>query len=224
MEETQGRAATWSRRKKGNAPRGVFSPRKGLWAVRFTCGCGRIHEETIGYVKKEAVDAYYARRAKVSAEPDWCPRRQRRSQAPIFSAYAEDFKAWGRQHHRSWRKDDSRLSRVLPVLGHRRLDTITTADVERFLDELTTGERAVAPATRNRYRDLLSGMFKRAKRLGLVTVNPVQGIPKAKEAGGRILYLPPAANSELFVAAANCRALAPTYGARPTSPRRERVA
>lgn len=36
-------------------------------------------------------------------------------------------------------------------------------------------------------------MFKRAIRLGLTPVNPVTDIPKAKEAGGRLVYLPPAA-------------------------------
>jgi integrase len=132
------------------------------------------------------VSAYHARRADVKG--GWCPRRERRSAAPLFKTYADDFKAWAKQHHRSWRKDETRLSRVLPVFGDCRLDTITTAHVERFLDSLTN----VAPATRNRYRDLLSGMFKRAKRLGLMASNPVQGIPKAKEAGGRIVYLPPA--------------------------------
>jgi site-specific recombinase XerD len=35
-------------------------------------------------------------------------------------------------------------------------------------------------------------MFKRAVRLGLVIANPVKGIPKVREAGGRVLYLPPA--------------------------------
>ena len=80
---------------------------------------------------------------------------------------------------------------MLPALGESRLDAITTADIERFLDSLTTGKRAIAPATRNRYRDLLSGMFKRAVRLGLVGSNPVKVIPKVKEAGGRVVYLPP---------------------------------
>jgi hypothetical protein len=37
----------------------------------------------------------------------------------------------------------------------------------------------------------------RALRLGLVTVNPVKGIPKLKEAGGRVVYLPPATNDRL---------------------------
>ena len=44
-------------------------------------------------------------------------------------------------------------------MGDKRLDEITTADVERFLGSLLEGEDAVAPATRNRYRDLLSGFF-----------------------------------------------------------------
>jgi site-specific recombinase XerD len=109
-----------------------------------------------------------------------------------FNDYATGFMEWAKVNHRSWAKDGSRLSRVLPVLGGCRLDAITTADVERFLDSLSEGPRAVAPATRNRYRDLLSGMFKRAVRLGLVTANPVKGIPKVKEAAGRVLYLPPA--------------------------------
>jgi site-specific recombinase XerD len=178
--------------KRDDAPRGVFRPRSGVWGIRFTCGCGRLHEETIGRVKKDAVDAYYSRRARVKQEPAWCPRSSKRAPAPLFKDYARDFITWAKQHHRSWTKDDSRLSRVLPVLGESRLDIITTADVERFLDALTTGERQIAPATRNRYRDLLSGMFKRAVRLGLVVANPVKGIPKVKEAGGRVLYLPPA--------------------------------
>jgi site-specific recombinase XerD len=67
---------------------------------------------------------------------------------------------------------------VTPILGSKKLDEITTADVERFLASLREGERAVSPASVNRYRDLLSGLFKRALRLGLVALNPVRGIPK----------------------------------------------
>ena len=43
----------------------------------------------------------------------------------------------------------------------------------------------------NRLRDRLSGMFKRARRLGLVTANPVTDIPKLREAGGRLAFLSP---------------------------------
>ncbi len=134
--------------------------------------------------------AYWERKAQV--KEGWCPRQQRRATVMLFSDYATDFMTWAKVNHRSWAKDGSRLARVLPVLGGSRLDAVTTANIERFLDSLTEGPRAVAPATRNRYRDLLSGMFKRAVRLGLVAANPVKGVPKVKEAGGRVLYLPPA--------------------------------
>jgi hypothetical protein len=128
------------------------------------------------------------------SQPRWCPAversvareraaadRERQKARMSFAAYAEDFIAWARVHHRSWRKDDSRLSRVLPVLRARKLDEITTGDIDRFLAGLLEGERPLAPASRNRYRDLLSGMFKRAMRLGLVNSNPVKMIPKLKE-------------------------------------------
>lgn len=41
----------------------------------------------------------------------------------------------------------SRLARILPALGTRTLDEITTAELERFLDSLRQGERAVTAAT-----------------------------------------------------------------------------
>jgi site-specific recombinase XerD len=78
------------------------------------------------------------------------------------------------------------------VIGDKKLEEVTTADIRRFLDGLMTGAGAMSGASRNRYRDLLSGMFKRAFQLGLVPVNPVHGIPKLKESGGRVVFLPPA--------------------------------
>jgi hypothetical protein len=58
--------------------------------------------------------------------------------------YAEDFVAWARVHHRSWRKDESRPSRVLPVFRDKKLDEITIAEIERFLAVLLEGEIADA--------------------------------------------------------------------------------
>jgi integrase len=184
---------------------GIFK-RGGAWWARFTCGRGCRHKERIGPIKSDAAKVRDQRRTRAHTEPTWCPKIERadaRAQARTereqerrrvtFREYAErDFTPWAKLHHRSWRKDDSRLSRVLPVFGDRKLDEITTADIERFLGTLQDGERAVRPATVNRYRDLLSGMLKRAKRLGLIPSNPVTGIPKHKEPGGRIVYLPPA--------------------------------
>src|SRR5262249_34682209 len=52
----------------------------------------------------------------------------------------------------------------------------------------------------NRLRDRLSGMFNRAQRLGLVGLNPVKGIPKLKEAGGRVAFLSPIGERALLTA------------------------
>jgi hypothetical protein len=49
--------------------------------------------------------------------------------------------------------------------------------------DLVEGLEGPTGTTVNRYRDLLSAMFKRAVRLGLVPVNPVKEIPKFREAG-----------------------------------------
>lgn len=205
MEENGSGKRTWSRRKKDTAPRGVRKHPGGGWAIRYACGAGCIHKEKVGPLKSEAIRLYHERRNRAVTEPGWCPRietRQERERVRAerarerarltFAEHTPDFIAWAKIHHRSWAKDGSRLSRVLPVLGPKKLDEITTADVERFLQGLLGGDRPVAPATVNRYRDLLSGMFKRAIRLGLLTANPVKGIPKLKEAGGRLVYLPPA--------------------------------
>lgn len=197
---------TWSRKKRDNAPRGVFlhpssTPTAKIWAIRYTCAAGHIHKEKVGPIKTEATNAYHDRRGQARREPGWCPaveREQARTKAArirmTLREYATDYLTWAEQNKRSWKKDRSRLNRILPALGDRKLDELTTADLERFLGTLRQGEDAVSGASVNRSRDLLSGMFKRAVRLGLAPTNPVKGIPKLKEPSGRIAYLPPAAH------------------------------
>jgi integrase len=80
------------------------------------------------------------------------------------------------------------------VFADIKLDTITTADVDRFLDGLLARRSG---ATRNRYRTTLHAVYNRALRHGIVTVNPVRGIARAKEPEGRTLYL--AADEEAAV-------------------------
>ncbi len=148
----------------------MFRHGPNVWGIRFTCGAGHVHEETVGRIKSDAIRVHAARRQRVHDDPCWCPSVERREarnkaradqeherQRVTFHDYARDFITWATVHHRSWREDGSRLSRVLQVLGARKLDEI-----------------------------------KRAIRLALVTVNPVKAIPKLKEPGGRVVYLPPA--------------------------------
>jgi integrase/DNA-binding XRE family transcriptional regulator len=175
-----------------NAPRGVFRHESGLWVVRFTCGGGHIHEERVGTVKSEAIQRHHERRGRSLSEPGWCPRPERdaaRAAGVIFRAYAADYEAWARDAHRSFRNTQSELRRLTAHLGDRPLARITHGDVERFVRGLTEGPNAVTASTANRYRDRISGLYQRALRLGLVASNPAKGIRKAKEPGGRVVYL-----------------------------------
>ena len=87
---------------------------------------------------------------------------------------------------------------LVDAFGDRKLDEITSADVERFRDSLT--ERK-ARATCNRYRDLLSGMFRRAIRHGTLTAtNPVKRVSKFKENNERVTFLTGAEEAALLEA------------------------
>ena len=166
-----------------------------------------IHEETVGPLKSDAIRVYHERRARAHAEPRWCPtavRREARAAAQAreaeearrisFRQYAEEsYLPWAETHQRSYRTTRAEIGWLIKRFGGRRLDEITTADVERVLAGLQSGEspsgRALSGAAVNRYRDRLSGLFKRALRLGLAARNPVTGIAKHKEPGGRIVYM-----------------------------------
>src|SRR5262245_34834577 len=118
-----GPARTWSRKKKDtDVDRGLFRHPSGVWAVRYACSAGcEKHEEKVGPLKSDAKRVYHARRARAQAEPGWCPRREREAarQRAIwerqrehgrvtFAEYTgDDFTPWIREHHRSWRKDQS---------------------------------------------------------------------------------------------------------------------
>jgi integrase len=180
--------------KHDDAPRGVRRHPSGVWAIRFTCGARHLHKEKVGPLKQDAIRAYHVRRARAHAEPGWCPRVERHQaeraalQRVTFRAYAADYLAWALVNKRSGWKERSLVTRLVTELGDRPLAAISTADVEGVRDRLLPGRTG---ATVNRYRDLLSAMFKRAKRLGLVPANPVTGIPKFREAGQRLVWLHP---------------------------------
>src|SRR5262249_27957200 len=176
----------WSRRKKDKAPRGVFRHRSGVWAARYACsaGCAK-HEEKVGRIKSEAIRVYHQRRARALGEPGWCPalerqharersqiERERERRRITFRDYATNYLEWvqsvdsnGNRIRRSWETIRSQINVLLPIFGNKRLDEITTGDIERLRDGLLSGwagRDAVSQATANRYRDLLSAMYRRA--------------------------------------------------------------
>jgi integrase len=177
----------------------VYRHPSGDWAIRFTCGAGHIHKQRVSRVKTDAVLQHDERRIRAQREPGWCPTiemhrerervrtEQARQKARVtFRDYAKGYGEWSRNNKRSWRTDDGRIKVLTERFGDKRLDEITSLEIERFRDSLLTKK---TKATANRYRDLLSGMFKRAIRDGHLTVNPVKTVSKFRENNERVTYL-----------------------------------
>jgi integrase len=76
---------------------------------------------------------------------------------------------------RSWRDYEAVLRRdVLPVLGDRRADALTRAEVADLLDRVAMR----APVMANRLQNTISSVFSWALSEGLVEANPVTGLRK----------------------------------------------
>jgi integrase len=144
----------WSKRKKDKAPRGVFTDRAGLWAVRFMCGAGHVHEERVGRIKRDAIDAHAARRGRVRRDPAWCPRLEREqaraaavrqetaAPALTFRQYAD---GWQRQH-------------VAVVCKPRTAELYASVFKRHLFPAL--GDVPLAAVTREQLRDVLAAKAK----------------------------------------------------------------
>jgi integrase len=93
------------------------------------------------------------------------------------------------------RNDKSRIERhIKPLLGHRRIEDLTAADIERFQRDVATGRTAADRRTGYRGRSivvggqgaarlsmiLLSAIFSFAVRRGLRSDNPCAGVRRYK--------------------------------------------
>src|SRR5262249_39588731 len=149
------------------------------WSIRFRCGVGHIHEEKVGPIKGDAIRAHAARRQRVYSQSGWCPASERQRareharaeaarerQRVTIKAYAGDYQAAWRQGHLSYKTAKTEIEWLVNQLGECPLDSIGPAEVEDVLAGLRGGRspsgRALTGAAVNRYRDRLSGMFKRA--------------------------------------------------------------
>ena len=195
------KAGNWSTKKKDDAPRGVRRHPSGVWAIRYVCGAGHVHKEKVGPLKTDAIAGYYESRQRARHENGWCPLvergqakervradRERERRRVTFRAYAEQYIAWAKLHHRGAKTEEGRVNAMARAFGDAKLDAITSADVERFLDGLLAKR---SRSTANRYRTTLHAMLNRAIRHGYLSANPVKGTTKFKEAEGRTLYLTP---------------------------------
>ncbi|MCX7091988.1 MAG: tyrosine-type recombinase/integrase [Methylobacter sp.] len=115
-------------------------------------------------------------------------------QIPSFGEYvSQHYLPHAYSTKRSAHDDESKLRvHLLPLLQNRRLDQITTQELQRYHDQL---KNKYCPATANRHLSLLHRMFKLAINWGFMDKNPATGIRKHQENNERHRYL---SDQEIF--------------------------
>ena len=82
----------------------------------------------------------------------------------------------------------ARVELVLEEFGDRAADSITTTELQEWMDE-TAEQREWSASTRNRYKFSISSCFREAQRAGKVVNNPMRLVRRLKEMDGRLRYL-----------------------------------
>jgi integrase len=131
-------------------------------------------------VSKKAADEHFR---KVSADQGYDP-----------TGGKESFKVWSERYLLSkegvikpstMAKTKGILDRsVLPEFGHRRIDSIKTADIKAYTDRLRI-ERGLSPATVRHHFLVVSGVLGHATDNNAIPINPAKGckLPTDKTAG-----------------------------------------
>ena len=151
------------------------------------CKVGSAEHLTVEQARQQARDLL----ARAALGKDPLEERQRLREIPTFSQLvAERYLPHARSYKRSWKKDESILrNHLLPRLGRKRLDQITSSDVVA----LHQGRRAdgAAPASANQALILLRYIFNLAAKWEVpgVIKNPAKGVALFEENNKRERYL-----------------------------------
>lgn len=107
---------------------------------------------------------------------------------PTFEEFANnEYMPYAKQQKRSWSIDEGRLRKHLnPLLGRRRLDELTTAEIQRMH---TANRQKMEAATANRILTQLHHMLELAVQWGRLEKNPAKGVKKYREDNERQRYL-----------------------------------
>ncbi|MEA2011749.1 MAG: tyrosine-type recombinase/integrase [Verrucomicrobiota bacterium] len=98
-----------------------------------------------------------------------------------FKEFAlDEYIPFAKNDKKTWKQDLSRLkSRMFEAFGNCSLSTITTRDVQAFINKL---KNDMSASSSNRFLSLMKRMFNLAIQWEFVEQNPCKGIAKAKEA------------------------------------------
>jgi len=164
--------------------RGVFekAPGSGIWWICYFDSDGRKHREKVG--RKSAAIEFYRKRKTEVMEGKKLPEKLRAKKV-AFVELAKDALEYSKSHKRSFGDDEIRMAKLTDWLGDRSAESVTPQEIERWLSARST----LKPATLNRYRALLSLVFRLAMQNGKAKLNPARLVRQRKENNGRIRFL-----------------------------------
>jgi integrase len=139
---------------------------------------------TVVEARKQALEL----RGQVNRGIDPQEEKTARRAVPTFQEFAQtEYLPYARQHKRSANGDESKIRlHLVPKFGRRKLDEITTRDIQLYHAEIKTSHCA---ATANRHLSLLSKLFKLAMQWERIAKNPCSGVKKFKENNQRERFL-----------------------------------
>lgn len=110
--------------------------------------------------------------------------------APVvsFAELAQDALVYSKAHKRSYDADVIRMEKLLAAFRDRAADSITPHDLERHLAQ-TAEEGDWKPATVNRYRALVSLVYRLGIQNGKVKENPARLVKHRQENNTRVRWL-----------------------------------
>lgn len=173
-------------KKQKKLPRGIFHGKDGWYWIRYADQHGRIHREKGSPLLEGAKAALEKRRTEVR-EQKFFPEKVKQHSV-LFGELAKDYLKLAKGRKRSWDHDQDHLDNLLPALKDVALSDLTPGRLESVLGVLAA-EREWAPATFNRHRATLSGVFQLALHNGKVQSNPARLVTRRKENNQRVRFL-----------------------------------
>ncbi len=154
-----------------------------VWHARYPLDDGTRISESLGLTDKDlALDE--AKRINAALERGEMPTREEhkeakgRTFAALADAFLRDYPGWSDGTRASM---GGMIRRMVGKFGDRPLESFTTRQVVRYLSDRVREDDLNAKASYNRYRSILSSMFKWGAQQGWVSKNPVEGVAMAKE-------------------------------------------
>src|SRR5262249_55946769 len=189
LEVTTVNTADRTARTKRNYPHGLFEkvPGSKVWWIRYADSMGRIRREKAG--TKGAAIYLYRKRKTEALQRKKLPENLR---APLvsFAELAKDALAYSKAHKRTYDDDVIRMEKLLAAFRERAADSITPHDLERHLAQAAENSEW-KPATVNRYRALISLVYRLGIENGKVKENPARLVKHRKENNARVRWLSP---------------------------------